>query len=201
MKVFKSIKWALGLLLVFGLIIATNLIDRNNYVQVKNSVITIYEDRLVVEQMVYEMTDVVFKKELALVKNDSSDLINDSHQQNHTFMTQIEKYEETKLTRDEATVFKKLKEKFALLIKQEEALKKDFSGRKKEVLLLIAQIKDNLFELSQIQLKEGKRQMAISKKAVETIDLFTKIEVYMLIFLAILIQIIVLYQPKNKKID
>lgn len=48
-------------------------------------------------------------------------------------------------------------------------------------------------------MKEGKRQMSISKKAADKLELFTQIEIYLLAFLAIVIQIIIMYQPKEKK--
>lgn len=40
--------------------------------------------------------------------------------------------------------------------------------------------------------------MSISKKAIDTVELFTQLEIYILIFLAIVIQIIVIYQPKKE---
>jgi hypothetical protein len=62
----------------------------------------------------------------------------------------------------------------------------------------ISAIKQILAELSKIQLNEGGRQMSISKKAIDTVELFTQIEIYLLVFLAIIIQIIVMYKPKQK---
>ena len=59
-------------------------------------------------------------------------------------------------------------------------------------------IKANLDDLSRIQLDEGNKQMAISKRAIDTVELFTQMEIYFLIFLALLIQIIIIYQPKDK---
>jgi len=61
----------------------------------------------------------------------------------------------------------------------------------------ISEVKDNLYDLSKIQLDEGKKQMSISEKAISSVELFTQIEIYILIFLAILIQIIVIYKPKD----
>ncbi|GAL70380.1 hypothetical protein [Jejuia pallidilutea] len=63
----------------------------------------------------------------------------------------------------------------------------------------INNLKENLDELSEIQINEGKRQMSISQKAIDTVELFTQIEIYLLVFLAIVIQIIVMYNPKQNK--
>jgi hypothetical protein len=60
-------------------------------------------------------------------------------------------------------------------------------------------LKDDLYDLSKVQLKEGKRQMSLSEKTMDTIELFTQVEIIFLIVMAVLIQLIVLYQPKDKK--
>jgi len=55
MRFYNKVKWVLGILIVFILILATNLIDRNNFIRVKDSVVTIYEDRLIASDLVFEM--------------------------------------------------------------------------------------------------------------------------------------------------
>lgn len=72
---------------------------------------------------------------------------------------------------------------------------------KSDIIGLLDETTEILDALSQIQLTEGNRQMNITKRAVEDIELFTELEIYFLIFLAILIQIVILYNPKTKKSD
>jgi len=40
--------------------------------------------------------------------------------------------------------------------------------------------------------------MSITKRALDSVELFTQIEIFILVFLAIVIQIIVMYNPKEK---
>jgi len=47
-------------------------------------------------------------------------------------------------------------------------------------------------------MNEGKRQMSISKRAIDSIELFTQLEIYVLIFLGVVVQVIVIYKPKEK---
>ena len=54
--------------------------------------------------------------------------------------------------------------------------------------------------MAKIQLIEGEKQMSISKKAIDKIDLFTSIEIYILIVLAIIVQGIILYTPKKENV-
>lgn len=86
MTFLNKIKWILGILLVFVLIVTTNLIDRNNFVRVRDSVVTIYEDRLIAKELIYEMSKLVNTKEIALIAKDSSFF----NKKNQTLNTQIE---------------------------------------------------------------------------------------------------------------
>lgn len=71
MKLYNKIKWVLGIFMVFILILATNLIDRNNFIRVKDSVVTIYEDRLIASDLVFDMFKLVKKMEVALKLSDT----------------------------------------------------------------------------------------------------------------------------------
>mgnify|MGYP006207280059 CR=1 FL=1 len=67
MNFYDKIKWVLGILMVFVLIITTNLLDRNNFVRVKDSVVSIYEDRLIANDLIFEISNSIKQKEIAIV--------------------------------------------------------------------------------------------------------------------------------------
>ncbi|WP_426432260.1 MCP four helix bundle domain-containing protein [Winogradskyella sp. HB-48] len=197
MTFFNKLKWTLGILLVFVLIVITNLIDRNNFVRVRDSVVTIYEDRLIAKELIYEMSKSVNEKEVALVANDSIFFTEKNPRVNTLVKDFLSRFEETKLTSDESKTFEDLKTNFNLLFASEgKLISTDLKGNA-NIQRHIYNIKDNLDDLSKIQISEGSRQLAISKKAINTVELFTQIEIYFLIFLAVLIQIIVIYNPKK----
>ena len=111
----------------------------------------------------------------------------------------ISRYESTRLTENESKIFNELKTNLEALKTLEITY---INSRFKQKDLLnqrISELKQNLSELSKIQISEGKRQMSISKKAIDIVELFTHIEIYLLVFLAIIIQIIVMYKPKKKQ--
>ncbi len=199
MSFYNKLKWILGIAMIFILIIATNLIDRNNFIKVRNSVMTIYEDRLVVKGLIFDMTNILHEKELAIVRNDSLFYKNKVGQLNNEMDLLISKFENTKLTKQERKSLDDLKDEHRTLVQKEKGLT-HFDEKKLEVLKAgIERLQDNLKSLSNIQLKEGRKQMSISKKAVSTVELFTQIEIYFLVFLAIVIQLIVMYQPKKSE--
>lgn len=198
----NKIKWVLGVSLVFLLIIATNLIDRSNFIKVKNSITTIYEDRLIAKDLVFELYVLVQEKKMAYSLADDAFYINRNKAVNEQIDALIETFLTTKLTIQEAKTFDALQTNLAALMQMEErVVNKDESLQNSQVQDQLAVIEANLKDLSEIQLVEGERQMSLGKKAVDSVELFTQLEIYCLILLAILIQIIVIYKPKKEAED
>jgi hypothetical protein len=197
MTIYNKLKWILGILMIFVLIIATNLIDKHNFERVRDSVVTIYEDRLIANDLIFEMLKSIQKKELALSVSDSTFFKNNNSKVNDNLQDLVSKFEQTKLTNKEAVVFKNLKSNVGLLIDSEKQFLNSDDNNRSQIINHIDSLKTNLTDLSKIQLNEGSRQMSISKRALDTVELFTQIEIYILVFLAILIQIIVMYKPKE----
>ncbi|GAB3662661.1 hypothetical protein GCM10028791_37830 [Echinicola sediminis] len=196
MTIFNKIKWSASILLVFFIVLITNLIDRDNFHSLSNSVTTIYEDRIVASDLLFEMSRLINKKEIAIISSDSSSLPRDISKTNTALDNYIQQYDQTKLTEKEKFVFEQLKEEIATLkrIEQHEG-----SPDKHKLLERIAKINQRLYDLSKIQLEESRRQVFISNKAKDTINLFTQGEIILLILMSILIQIIIFYKPKELK--
>lgn len=199
MGFYAKFKWILGILLIFVLIIMTNLIDKNNFVRVRDSVVTIYEDRLIANDLIFEKLKLVQEKEVAVKTLDSTFYENRNLKVNDNLQSLISKFEKTKLTPKEATVFNDFKSNVKVLQNAETKFINSSYNSTSKVSSAINSLKTNLNDLSKIQLNEGSRQMSISKRAVDSVELFTQIEIYMLVFLAIIIQIVVMYNPKEKK--
>jgi hypothetical protein len=197
MEIISKIKWVSGVLLVFVIVLMTNLIDKNNFSKLRYSIATIYEDRIVANDLIFEMSLLIHEKEIAVAMSDSSFFHEKNDKVNQDIQALIERYEQTKLTREEKEIFSDLKNNLTTL----EGLEKEFinSGSENKVGLFngINDIVYNLYDLTKVQLKEGRRQMALSNETMETIDLFTQIEIIFLVLMAILVQIIILYKPRQ----
>lgn len=199
MNFYDKVKWVLGILMVFVLIITTNLLDRNNFIRVKDSVVSIYEDRLIANDLIFEITNSIKQKEIAIVTSNADffKIANESENKNIEFS--IERYEKTKLTSEERLVFDQFKANIDKLKTKESQFVQNGMDDKSNLLKLLFEIDENLHDLNKIQLNEGRRQMSISQKAIDTVELFTQIEIYLLVFLAIVVQVIVMYNPKKEK--
>ncbi|OAD46340.1 MCP four helix bundle domain-containing protein [Polaribacter atrinae] len=197
MVFYNKVKWVLGILMVFILIIATNLIDKNNFSRVKDSVVAIYNDRLIAKDLIFKMSNSIQEKELAVVASDSVFFSGRNKEVSQDIQDFIEMFEQTKLTLQEKKIFSAYKTNLEILKNTESDFIQSKFVDKTPLINHISAVKLNLNDLSKIQIVEGKRQMSLSEKAIDSIELFTKIEIYILIFLAILIQIIVIYKPKE----
>lgn len=70
MTLFSKIKWVLGIVLIFVLVITTNLIDRQNFAIVNDSIETIYADRLVAQDIIYDLSSSMQEKKLLYLQNE-----------------------------------------------------------------------------------------------------------------------------------
>ena len=198
MTFLNKLKWVLGILVVFILIVTTNLIDKNNFVRVKESVETIYEDRLIAKKLIFDMLKSVHQKELALAKNDTVFFNTSNSKVNDNIDNSILKFEDTKLTIAESKLFSSLKDNLDVLKAAEKRYRDSRFENSEKILHQIDNVKQDLYDLSNIQIDEGSRQLSISKKAIDDVELFTQLEIIVLVILAIIIQIIVIYKPKEK---
>lgn len=196
MTLINKIKWVLGILVVFLLILATNLIDRQNFERVRNSVSHIYEDRLVAKDLVFELSLLIHEKEIAHLSADTSYWKKRNEDVHNKIKELVSLFQETEMTEREA---KNLSDLEANIVKLRQYESSSFNDEllhdRPKVSTQLAKVQENLYELSKIQLEEGKKQVFISQRAMDMVDLFTDIEIYFLISLAIAIQIIVIYKP------
>jgi hypothetical protein len=193
MKLFDKIKWVLGVLLVFVLIVATNLIDRDNFRKVSNSVETIYENRLVVKEVLFELSHLIHDKELAATAGDVAYFTDKNSKANLEIDQLMEQFLSTETTKQEAETFQVFQKDIQEVRALEPPTEESMEVYKKKIL----EVKEGLYKLAKIQVREGRNQMLISRNAMKEVELFTSIEIYLMIFLAIAVQIIIMYRPSE----
>jgi len=199
----NKIKWILGISVVFLLILFTNLIDRQNFDKLNNSISSIYEDRLVAKNLVLEMVYIIHDKELAL-RSQNAPYYQKQFQEDHTQLDELmERFKATKLVDQEEKTLQQLEEGYRRLEQLETSKSKAMESENttsadQQLITQIERIEEDLYTLSNIQLDEGKRQMLQGKSAAASVQLMTTIEVYILVALALVIQVLILYSPKRK---
>ena len=198
MDLFKKIKWFLAVLGVFLLILATNLIDRNNFIRVEESVDNIYNERLLAKELLLEITIKLHKKELAYALNDTSYLQTKNDAVNADISKILETFDRVGSTKREDLILSNLNENHNKLIALQSKTGLENTLYTKTCADIFSAINNNIVALASEQVKEGNNQKFLARKAVEKVKLFSQIEIYFLIFLGIILQFIILYSPKKE---
>lgn len=181
--------------MVFLLILATNLIDRDNFARVEESVENLYEGEILTKGRILELSILIHEKEIELIKQDSSDFTINSAL-NENIKELIDGCSENLDSKNEEKSLNDLKSSCDDLF----ALENNLADRE----LLFNQIEIihfNIKDFSDVQVEEGRKEKLASRDAVASAKLFASIEIYLLIFLGIIIQFIVLYRPKKSSTD
>ena len=149
---YNKIKWIVGILLVFVIIVTTNLIDRNNFIRVKDSVETMYKDRVVADGLLFSLLGNLHEKEIAFISNEKGFYTKRNVQLNEEIELMISNYELTRLTEKEQVLFDKLKENLRLLSQSETNFANSDFVDISNLSGIFQEVKKNLRGLSNIQL-------------------------------------------------
>lgn len=193
----KKLKWSIGLSLVMVVIIATHYVDRHHVEKIEQSINTIYEDRLVAKDLVFELNLLVQEKEMAITAGDLAFFKSKNTNVNTKIAQLIKDFYATKLIPEEAKILAQLEQQLGKL----KSLETQYKSGEVNITDLkhdISKIRAHLYQLSKIQLEEGRRQLFIGKKAVASVNLFTQMEVYVLLGILVLLQIGLIFKPKSK---
>ncbi|MGB3799904.1 MAG: hypothetical protein WA952_08800, partial [Lewinella sp.] len=187
-------KWVLGILVVFLLVLATNLIDRQNFQDVRESIEAMYADRLIAQNLLFRMSKVIHEKELAYADLDPAALAIRLSDQEGDMSTALDRFAATRLTEQERFEFDRLQENLGRLASLENALI-DGEVERKTVKQALLGVRQSLDDLSAIQVQEGRQQLLLGQRAINSSDLFAQLEIGALVVLALAIQVIILYSP------
>lgn len=201
--IVQKIKMAFSLGIVFVLVFATNMMDKNYFSELQNSFASVYEDRLLVESYIYRLSTRLHKKkmlvgELNRSTSANTQVMNQVH--NDTIAALISKYEETELTKEESLVFndfkKDLQELFFLEAKYSDTGFKD--TLKVAIEELHRNLARNLDRLSEIQILEGKKHIDNSKRIISASNLTSQVEICILVVIALIVQVLILTSKSMK---
>ena len=196
MNVFNKIKWVFIIAVVFSLILATNLIDKRNFRSISESIVSIYEDRLAVKNIILDLATCINKKEVAFLTQDTLFLTAQNASLSATLSEDIKQFEQTNVTEREIEALNLLKEDIELMVKEEQELVRTNFANYANYKKIIKDLNEHLDVLAHIQMREGKKHMISSQRKLSTVELFTQIETYLLFFLATVALIIIFYKPR-----
>ncbi len=196
-KFFRKLKLIAALLLVFLLVLATNMMDNHHFEVVKGTLKTVYEDRLVAKNYIFKMSTQLNKKQLALLKGDENDISRVLTSANDSLRILVDLYSGTRLTPREASLLNEFSDHITDLAKVEDQWQSMDETSMRDISKQYQDIENILVSLSEIQLIEGKRQIEYSNRAIANSDLISKIEIGVLIAIGLIVQILIIYKVKS----
>lgn len=197
----QKFKAAALLAAICAIVLVTNILDKNSFDELGTSFSSVYEDRLLVESYIYELSDHLYQKKIMLDNcsgMDGRSIREDLGSHNASISGLITEYEKTKLTESESACFKDFKNNVAALSALEMQYLRNAGDEAKlsETRSMIdakfALASENLHELSGIQVSEGKLLNDQSKKIVAGSSLVTHLEIIVLICIMIILQVLVI---------
>ncbi len=198
MKWVYSIKYKLQAALVLTIIVffvfAKNIADRRNITDLGRDFISFYDDRLVVESYIFEITEHLFLMKLSINQPDFKSTLLDGDLNSHriAILDIIGDFENTNLTRDEASHLSQLKQKIHHLgtyahdapdsnqQAHAELFNKDFEAAFQDIKALSA-----------IQLYEGGKLTKESGRIVERSGIWTQLEMAVMVILLVIIYLLI----------
>ena len=196
----QKIRTGLALIVVFLLVLATNMIDNQHFATIQKSVESIYEDRLVAKGYLYKISRKLQIKRDVLRSSNSGNLLRLNAAANDSIQILVDRFAATKLTGEEAKRLESLRKNLQQLLTRETSLKGEVNLGDELPLSddfehYFAKVTEDLDALSEIQLSEGRREKIISTRAVDTSNLISKIEIAFLILIGFLLQLLIFVKP------
>jgi len=187
----QKFKAALAMLTVFLIVLATNLIDTQHFSRLQKSYTSVYEDRLLAENYLFQISKSLNER-APLLTQQKRGAVMEGDSTGESISSIISKYELTKLTSEEAVVFESLKIGLQRLGAMEDELKATKTSEESQLKVDMAnQIQmtwADLNALSQIQLSESKKLVQDSDHIINTHNNITsQLEIVILIVLALII--------------
>ncbi len=177
-------------------ILVKNVMERNNVSELGDSFSSVYEDRLLVESYIYQLSNHLYQKKLIFdncnVDGNLMTYQNQLEKHNNDISNLIKEYEKTKFTETESTFFQSFKNSIRKITFLEtqymmSALGKNNPELDEQFKLAAA----DLQHLSTIQISEGKILSDQSKKIVAGSTILTQFELGMIVIIGLIIQALI----------
>jgi len=204
---FKT-KIAIALILVLFLIFAKSLVDKSNVDELEASFVTVYEDRLVVQDYIFNVTELLFRMRLVVANTESfeqylavKNQVIDYHEQ---ILAIISSFERTYLTPKEEQYLNDFKELVSNKLEIQsyfsslETSEKNYENSVLRFNSDFERVFNDLKELSKIQLLEGKKLANLSYRIKARSYIWLQFE-YAVLFILLIIISMLIYSSRGIK--
>ncbi|MEQ6168791.1 MCP four helix bundle domain-containing protein [Ekhidna sp. MALMAid0563] len=180
---------AIVLFSVLLMIVMIGYMHKKNLSDMEETVTSIYEDRLVANEYIFELSRKTESKKWLMANN--QDAAQELALLNHEIDILIDAYEKTDLTVEESKLWEKLKSELALADEFENQILHNLASKQriqleKHLDSQYERIHRDLVGLSHIQLKEGKSLVDNSKKILSSNNISSRLEIALMIIVLLI---------------
>lgn len=197
----QRIQMGLVLALAFLLVLGSNRLDQRHYSIIQTTVNSVYKDRVVVQDIIYQLNNFFHEKKLRFMQHESP-TINTS--ENGTIDALLVVFKHTKLTQEEAKLLNNLKIHYSFLTGLEHEMQQNpiafNKASSKKVLQTLQEIEQDLNGLAAIQLSESAQLTQLSIKSLGMNILLSKLEVAFLIIIGVSMLFLIFYPVKTMQV-
>ena len=193
----------IGALLV--LLYGKNLLERQSFRAVSGTLSNVYEDRLLVESYIFQISEKLFKIQRLVdhctINYDYSKAVVEISMEEQAILKIVGAFESTELTEQEALLLADFKQIIVkdLSIKSYQLLYNDSSGVNEEQVKVydqkIARAQQDLVKLSSIQLEEGEKLVSKAKSLINRSQIWAQFELALLLILVLVIYVYIFKKP------
>ena len=193
----------IGVLLV--LLYGKNLLERQSFRAVSGTLSNVYEDRLLVESYIFQISEKLFKIQRLVdhctINYDYSKAVVEISMEEQAILKIVGAFESTQLTEQEALLLADFKQIIVkdLSIKSYQLLYNDSSGVNEEQVKVydqkIARAQQDLVKLSSIQLEEGEKLVSKAKSLINRSQIWAQFELALLLILVGVIYVYIFKKP------
>ena len=213
LTVLQRFQVGLILAMAFLLVLSSNRLDRRHFTTVQNTVNSVHDDRVVVQDFIYRLNTLFHQKELFLVQNRTNF---DLGYQNAQIDELLASFRATKLTNKESRLLNGLQQEYDELRGLEnrnfnaveddtttigshaETIIERRAASSKKMQRTLDEIKKSLAGLSEIQLTESIQLTQLSNKSLGINILLSNLELAFLIIIGIAL-LVLIFVPSSKR--
>ena len=198
----QRIQVGLILAMAFLLVLGSNRLDQRHFSTIQTTVNSVYKDRVVVQDIIYQLNNIFHQKELRFTRNGE---FQRSESENLKVEQLVAEFGATELTYDESNLLKDFKNNF-LALKELENKKVESSIEATSYndmpeIKKLKEIKETLNGLAKIQLEQSGQLTQLSNKSLGMNILLSKLEVAFMVIIGIAMLALIFYPINTVKIN
>ena len=183
----EKIRTVLGLVMVILLVFITNRLDQEHFEEVQGTITTIYEDRVVAQYDLFQLTNLIYDVQLRMSSGELVSLDSSGEMERV-----LNEYGQTTLTKRENEIFGRLKENLNKLSAT------DSIPQGSTTATTFERVHENLKELSEIQVKESKTLKIQAQDSLDSSNLMSNMEMILIIIFGVVLQFVLFSGGKRK---